>query len=132
MAVILELKSQNTTLLGSYSITVEASDGQSNYMQNVSIRVVKYLIVTVGTSFIPQNLNVSEGSTVTWLRLNGILSQSDDGSHDVDFSSGISLVSPTLNQYEAWNLSFTQTGEYNYYCKYHPFMTGVIEVTTSN
>ena len=101
-------------------------------MQSVSIKVVKYLIVTVGTSFIPQNLTVTEGSTVTWLRLNGILSPTDDGSHDVDFSSGISMVSPTLSQYEAWNFSFPQSGEYNYYCKYHPFMTGEIEVTTSN
>lgn len=132
MAVILELRSFNTTLPGSYSVTIAASNGESNYTQNVLVKVIKYLIVTVGTSFLPQNLTVVKGSTVTWLRLNGILSQSDDGSHDVDFSTGISLISPTLNQYESWNFSFTSSGEYSYYCKYHPFMTGEIEVTPSN
>jgi len=132
MAVILEIKSLNTTLPGSYSITLSASNGEYHYAKNVLIKVIKYLIVTVGTSFLPQNLTVAKGSTVTWLRLNGILSPSDDGSHDVDFSSGISLISPTLNQYESWNFTFTERGVYSYYCKYHPFMTGEIEVTLPN
>jgi hypothetical protein len=132
MAVILEIKSLNTTLPGSYSITLSASDGEYHYTENVLIIVIRYLIVNVGTSFLPQNLTVVKGSTVTWLRLNGILSPSDDESHDVDFSSSPSLISPTLNQYESWNFIFTESGDYSYYCKYHPFMTGEIEGTLLN
>jgi plastocyanin len=68
---------------------------------------------------------------VTWIRLNGNLSQYDNGDHDVDFSSGISTVSPTLAQFESWNYTFGLTGNYSYYCKYHPFMTGEIRVVSS-
>lgn len=118
--------------LGIYQFTIVATGNGSTFRANETIEILKYLVVTVGTSFIPQNLTVSQGSTVTWLRLNGALSPSDNGAHDVDFSSGISFVSPTLSQYESWNYTFSQIGSYSYYCKYHPFMTGEITVVPTS
>ena len=95
------------------------------------MEVIKYLVVTIGTSFVPANLTVSAGANVTWVRLNGPLSQYDDGSHDIDFLSGSSVVSPTLAQYQSWSYTFPQAGEYNYFCKFHPFMKGEIVVVSS-
>jgi plastocyanin len=82
-------------------------------------------------TFVPQNLIVEQGDLVTWLRLNGVISQYDDGDHDLDFSSGMSLVSPTLSQYDSWSYDFSLLGNYNYYCKYHPFLAGEISAVSS-
>jgi plastocyanin len=128
----LQLESSSTTSQGNYQLTMLAIGGGANYSAALTVQVEKYLVVTIGTSFIPQNLTVDQSGTVTWLRLNGILSPSDDGSHDVDFSSGISTVSPTLAQYQSWSYQFNETGNYSYYCKYHPFMTGNINVISSS
>ena len=103
-----------------------------NYSVDVTVQVLKYLVVTIGTAFIPRNLTVVQGGSVTWLRLNGNLSQFDDGSHDVDFSSGVATVSPTLAQFQSWSYQFNETGNYSDYCRYHPFMTGKIDVISSS
>ncbi len=130
LATTLRIMCHSATASGDYTIKLEAQSRKSNYSATIEIKVLRYLVVTVGTNFLPQNLTVTGGSTVTWLRLNGVLSQTDDGSHDIDFSSGVSLVSPTLAQYNSWSYHFTQSGIYDYYCKYHPFMTGEIFVTS--
>jgi plastocyanin len=126
----LQVSSSSTLVPGNYQLVLEATSGGSTYSENATIQVLKYLVVTIGTSFVPQNLTITQGSSVTWLRLNGAISQYDNGAHDVDFSTGISLVSPTLDQYQSWSMSFNQTGDYMYYCKYHPFMLGQIIVTS--
>jgi plastocyanin len=126
----LKLSSASNVTSGNYQIEIMASGSGQSYSENETVQVLKYLVVTIGTSFVPQNLTVTQGSAVTWIRLNGILSQYDNGAHDVDFSSGISVVSPTLNQYASWSYIFSQAGNYSYYCKYHPFMTGEIIVTS--
>jgi len=128
----LELAAAQSIPPGNYQFAIIASSDGSNFSAPLMVQAVKYLVVTIGTSFIPQNLTVFQGNSVTWLRLNGALSPSDDGSHDVDFSSGIATVSPTLAQFESWNYNFNETGNYSYYCKYHPFMTGEITVVSSS
>jgi len=138
----LTLASQNTaelqvsplksTLPGNYQIRMVASGDGATYAQNETIQVVKNLVVTLGSFFLPRNLTISQGDTITWLRLNGALSQYDDRAHDVVFSaSSFSVVSPTLVQYQVWSYVFNQTGNFNYYCKYHPLMTGTITVVSS-
>jgi plastocyanin len=124
----LEISSPASTPPGNYQFTLVASGGGATYAQNETVQVLKYLVVTLGSNFVPKNLTVSQGSTVTWLRLNGVISQYDNGDHNVVFSSGISTVSPTLDQYATWTYNFGQTGNYSYYCKYHPFMTGEVSV----
>jgi len=126
----LQIGALQSTVPGNYQIMLIATDGGSTYSENETVQVLKYLVVTIGTSFVPGNLTVMVGGSVTWIRLNGNLSQYDNGDHDVDFSSGISTVSPTLAQYESWNYTFSQIGNYDYYCKYHPFMTGEIRVVS--
>jgi plastocyanin len=124
----LHMSARQTTAPGNYQFTMVASGNGSTYSQNETIEVVKYLVVTIGSTFVPRNLTVTQGGTVTWLRLNGVISQYDNGAHNVVFSSGISAVSPTLDQYSTWTYTFSQTGNFSYYCKYHPFMTGGIAV----
>lgn len=116
---------------GSYDVTINATGGGAYYTETAEVQVVKYLVVTIGTSFVPQNLTVPAGSTVTWLRLNGPISQYDDGTHNVDFGSAGIPTSPPLAQFESWTYTFTQPGTYPYVCDYHPWQTGTIIVTPS-
>ena len=130
--VTLSIAVSNGTPPGRYQITIQAKGNRLTFSQNEQVTVLKYLVVTINTTFVPKNLTVLQGSSVTWLRLNGALSEYDNGAHDVDFSSGTSVVSPTLNQYQSWSYTFSETGNYSYYCKYHPFMTGDIEVISQS
>jgi len=56
---------------GTYSIEITATGGGAYYNESLSVQVMNYLVVTIGTTFVPQNLTVPVGTTVTWLRLNG-------------------------------------------------------------
>ena len=127
-AATLKISSPADAEPGTYQITIAAIGSGQIFSQNETVQVVKYLVVTIAATFVPQNLTVSDGSSVTWIRLNGVLSQYDNGAHDVDFSSGTSAVSPTLNQYDSWSYTFSHPGNYSYFCKYHPFMKGSIMV----
>ena len=118
----------NSTSPGTYNINVKFVNGAFVQTENLSVEVVKYLVVTVGESFIPKNITVPVGSTVIWYRLNGVLSQYDSGVHNVVFTNGMAS-SPPLQQYQSWSYQFNQAGVYNYECTYHlPFMVGVVNV----
>ena len=108
----LSISSSSNVAPGNYQLSLEATGGGSAFTQNETIQVVRYLVVTIAATFVPDNLTVIQGATVTWLRLNGAISQYDNGEHDVDFSSGVSIVSPTLDQYQSWAYTFTQPGNY--------------------
>jgi plastocyanin len=125
----LQISASQSIAPGNYQIALTAFGQGETFTQNESIQVVKYLVVTIAATYVPQNLTVTQGSTVSWFRLNGVLSQYDNGDHNVAFSSGTSAVSPDLAQYATWTYTFAQVGTYSYYCKYHPFMTGEITVT---
>ncbi len=112
---------------GSYAFNVSASSGGQTNSQKFSLEVVKYLVVTVGASYLPDKISVPVGSTVYWMRLNGAISQYDSGSHNVVFNS-LSVTSPTLAQYDSWSYKFTQAGNFTYYCSFHTYMTGTVSV----
>jgi len=113
---------------GVESFNITADQGGARHVQTFQFQVVKYLVVTVGDTFVPSNMTVSQGSTVYWMRTNGAISQYDNGQHNVDIRVP-GAVSPTLAQYESWSYVFAQPGGFSYYCTYHPSMTGEIVVS---
>jgi len=114
---------------GTYRVVVTAAGGGAYYNETLDVQVMNYLVVTIGTTFVPQNLTVPVGTTVTWLRLNGPISQYDNGTHNMDFGSEGIPKSPNLVQYGSWSYTFTQPGTYPYLCDFHPWQTGTIIVT---
>ncbi|MDG6929158.1 MAG: hypothetical protein JRN39_06415 [Nitrososphaerota archaeon] len=114
---------------GTYSISLRAVAPGFEYNETLQVTVVRYLVVTLGAQFYPNSLTVPVGSTVTWLRLNGPLSQYDNGTHNVVFDNGMAR-SPNLLQYQTWTYTFNQTGTFPYLCTFHTDdnMTGVIVV----
>lgn len=112
---------------GTYPFNVTVSSSGQTFSQNFNFQVVKYLVVTVGSSYFPAKMTVPIGSTVYWVRLNGAIDQYDNGDHNVVFN-GMGAPSPTLAQYQSWSYGFSKAGTFSYYCTFHPAMTGEITV----
>jgi plastocyanin len=71
-----------------------------------------------GLSFIPEEISVSAGDTVTWVNF-------DEDDHDL----GGGIDSPVLKQGQKFAFTFEQGGEITYNCKIHTYMQGVVRVT---
>ena len=71
-------------------------------------------------AFSPAPLSVKVGTSVTWIN-------QDDDAHTVDSTQG-KFKSATLNKGDKFVFRFTEAGEYPFYCRFHPKMTGKIIV----
>ena len=71
-------------------------------------------------AFSPASLTVKVGTMVTWIN-------HDDDPHTVDSSQG-KFKSATLNKGSGFEFRFTEAGEYPFFCRFHPNMTGKIIV----
>ena len=73
-------------------------------------------------SFVPQNLTVPVGSTVTW-------TNRDDIPHTVVSTEDTKIFkSKVLDSDEKFSFTFSKAGTYPYFCSIHPKMTGKITV----
>ena len=81
------------------------------------------LVATVSmdhTTFIPGEITVAPGTTVTWVN-------NEDMPHNVaDLSKG--FRSKILAKDDKFSFTFTTAGEYNYLCLIHPNMKGKVVV----
>ena len=68
----------------------------------------------------PVPLTVKVGTTVTWIN-------HDDIPHTVDSTQG-KFKSAALDTDDKFEFHFTEAGEYPFYCRLHPKMTGKIVV----
>jgi plastocyanin len=76
--------------------------------------------VTIGNfTFGPPELKLKVGDTVTW-------TNHDDIPHTV-VSAG-KFRSKTLDTDNSFTFTFTEAGDYKYFCSLHPHMTGMIKV----
>ena len=69
--------------------------------------------------FQPAELKIKVGTTVTW-------TNRDDIPHTV-VSAG-KFRSKTLDTDDKFSFTFTDAGDYKYFCSLHPHMTGMIKV----
>ena len=71
-------------------------------------------------AFNPVPLTVKVGTTVTWIN-------HDDDPHSVDSNQG-KFKSAALDTDSKFAFRFTEAGEYPFFCRFHPKMTGKIIV----
>jgi YVTN family beta-propeller protein len=71
-------------------------------------------------SFGPTSITVKTGENVTW-------TNNDGAAHTVTFKDG-STSSKALSPGNSFTRSFTQPGSYDYFCSFHPYMTGRVIV----
>lgn len=95
-------------------IFISGFGGFSNDAQTVDVSIQNF-------SFQPSVLTVAAGTTVTWTNLDG-------ATHTVTSRSDV-WDSGELSQNQAFSFTFTQPGEFEYYCAIHPSMKGKIVVT---
>jgi YVTN family beta-propeller protein len=77
-------------------------------------------ITISGFAFAPAQILVSTRDKVTWVN--------DDGApHSIAIKNG--MASDTLMPGSAYSAKFDESGDYDYFCSIHPYMSGKIRVT---
>jgi Icc protein len=71
-------------------------------------------------AFTPQKLMVKRGTSISW-------TNHDDIPHTVDQDDHI-FASPVLDTNQKFQHTFTDPGQFLYYCRLHPKMTGTVVV----
>ncbi|MEJ2259987.1 MAG: plastocyanin/azurin family copper-binding protein, partial [Nitrosopumilaceae archaeon] len=75
--------------------------------------------------YLPYQIEISTGETVIWDNIDSAahtVTSGMPGSPDGVFDSGMVLSGGTFE------FTFTEPGEYDYYCMVHPWMTGKVMV----
>ncbi|MFL5735085.1 MAG: plastocyanin/azurin family copper-binding protein [Chloroflexia bacterium] len=76
--------------------------------------------------FAPATISVKAGDTVTW-------TNNDTFTHNVAVDRGPEIfVSTELRPGQGTQITLNKPGSYHYFCEWHPFMQGSIEVAPSN
>ncbi|MBD8506248.1 cupredoxin family copper-binding protein [Hoyosella sp. G463] len=94
----------------------DGADGEAEATAASEIRVS-------GFEFAPSSITISVGDTVTWVFDDGQIPH-DAISRD---PSPEQFRSPTIRE-DSWSFTFTEPGEYPYFCSIHPQMTGTVIV----
>ena len=71
-------------------------------------------------AFAPKEITVAPGTKIVW-------TNHDEVPHTVT-SNDKTFTSKALDTDDRYEYTFTQEGDYSYYCTVHPFMTGVVHV----
>jgi len=83
--------------------------------------------VSSSAFYMPLNLEISAGTTVTWTNDDSVphTVQSQD-----EFGNVIALFnSAPLNTGDKFEFTFEESGVYNYFCSFHPWRVGVVTVS---
>ena len=75
--------------------------------------------------YLPYSLEIWVSDTVSWNNVDSAAHTVTSGhpnKHDGNFDSGMMMVN------QSWEFTFTDSGEYDYYCSLHPWMKGTVSV----
>ena len=101
---------------GTYQVTIKAAGSKGVANQTFDFHVQRNLVMLKGGGGPPVflSLTVKVGDPVTWLSLDGPMSDDQNPWHTIIFLNS-NLTSGSLEQYESWSHTFTQPGIYKYY-----------------
>jgi plastocyanin len=97
-----------------------------------SVSIVSGASSLTDTAYSPNPIQVSVGTTVTWTNNDSQPHTVTSGSNaqpDNKFNSSPNFT-PLLNPGQTFSFTFTEAGEYPYYCMLHPNMVGTVSVTS--
>ncbi len=83
------------------------------------------IIEILDDSFADPLIDVMVGTTVTWVNTSIV-------SHQVVFDGLVFDRSAMLQQDDTFSVTFTDAGEFGYYCGPHPFMKGMVRVDSND
>jgi plastocyanin len=79
--------------------------------------------------FVPKEISVSSGSTVTWTNDDTTIHTVVEGTAQGGAAGEPAFDSSIIAPKGTWDHTFDTAGEFDYYCSLHPFMTGKVTVT---
>ena len=77
-------------------------------------------VAIAGFAFDPETVTVDAGTKLTW-------TNDDEAPHTATADNG-SFDTGTLKLDDTGAVALDQPGTYTYYCRFHPFMKGTVEV----
>jgi len=78
-------------------------------------------VTIAALEYSPERIQIRKGDTVEW-------DNNDLTPHTVTSENGSELDSGSIEADASWSHTFTQTGEFPYFCTFHPEMKGTIVV----
>lgn len=85
-------------------------------------RDVRIATADLDYRFRPQHITVRAGTTVIWINRTA-------APHTITIARGRTL-NATVGPFRRVSHTFRRTGTYPYFCRYHPYMLGVVTVTS--
>ena len=76
-------------------------------------------------AFQPATVTIQVGDTVTWTNLDG-------AAHTATDTGPQALFDGVMDNGESFSYTFTQAGTFNYFCTFHPEMTGTVVVQAAS
>ncbi len=109
--------------------TTAGASGGGNTTTSVSIVPGSSSLTT--NAFSPNPIQVRVGNTVTWTNNDSqphTVASGSNGQPDNKFNSSPNF-NPLLNPGQTFSFTFTQAGDYPYFCMLHPNMVGTVSVS---
>lgn len=133
--VTIHVQATKTIAAGNYTIQISGNSGPNSQSTSFSVRVVHNLVRMVRNTFLPPKMNVTIGDTVFWQDLDGATAgcgaSSTPSPHNIVFPTLPAANSQkTMNQFDTYSYTFTQTGTFFYYSSLDSdhLMNGTINV----
>ena len=101
--------------------TNEVDDFSGGQINDANNNPKTYTINIENYDYKPKTLEIKKGDIVIWMN-------KDSVRHTVTSDNGNELDSKLLADGETYSHTFNNVGEFNYHCKPHPYMKGVIMV----
>jgi plastocyanin len=127
-----------TTTTGANATTTTGATGNTTGTSATSAGGGTSVSIVPGSSslttdaFSPNPIQVSVGNTVTWTNNDSqphTVTSGSNGQPDNKFNPSPNF-SPLLNQGQTFSFTFTEAGDYPYFCMLHPNMVGTVNVSS--
>src|SRR5215213_8055572 len=122
----------NATMMGASNATNATATGASGGNTTNSVSIVSGASTLTTDAYSPNPIQVSVGTTVTWTNNDSqphTVTSGSNGQPDNKFNSSPNFT-PLLNPGQTFSFTFTQAGDYPYFCMLHPNMVGTVNVSS--
>lgn len=94
-----------------------------------SVSIIKGALQATNNAYSPNPTNIEIGDTVVWVNNDNVLHTVTSGSYDDEYETrGSDFSSGYIAPQSSYELTFEDTGSFDYFCLLHPYMVGTVNV----